>query len=164
MGVDFTMLFITLQFLPKLSTMPQFLRRLPLHTMLLPQLIMPQSRLDMLLMTLLSSPHTPSPMLLLMITQRPTSTLRRPLMEPQMLLDHTLLLFLMAESNMLSTHPTDMMVLLLMSPMRELLSTQRSPLTRLPQLTMPLPQHMPQLQFTMLKSSLCFINIYLPIY
>merc|ERR1719270_1285184 len=69
--------------------------------------------------------------------------------------DLTLLLFLMAESNTSSTPPTDMMDLLPMSPMKEPLSTQRSPLTRLPQLTMPLPQH------TTLKSSLCFFNIYL---
>merc|ERR1719270_2008123 len=68
--------------------------------------------------------------------------------------DLTLLLFPMAESNMSNTPPMDMMDLLPMSPMRELLSTQRSQFTRLPQLTMPLPQH------TMLKSSLCFFNIY----
>merc|ERR1712130_826386 len=153
MGVDFTMLFITLQFLPKLSTMPQFLRRLPQHTMPLPQLIMPQSRLDMLLMTLPSSPHTPSPTLLLMITQRPTSTLRRPLMEPPMLLDHTPLLFPMAESNTSSTLPMDMMDSLLMSPMREPQSTLKNLFTRLPQLML-------QPQLTMLKSSLCFVNIY----
>merc|ERR1719471_516511 len=55
--------------------------------------------------------------------------------------DLTLLLFLMAESNTSSTPPTDMMDLLPMSPMRELLYTQRSQFTRLPQLTMPLPQH-----------------------
>merc|ERR1719471_33095 len=72
-----------------------------------------------------------------------------------MLPDLTLLLFPMAESNTSNTPPMDMMDLLLMSPMRELLSTQRSPLTRLPQLTMPLPLH------TTLKSSLCFFNIYL---
>merc|ERR1719270_2463056 len=72
-----------------------------------------------------------------------------------MLPDLTLLLFPMAESNTSNTPPTDMMDLLLMSPMRELLSTQRSLFTRLPQLTMPLPQH------TTLKSSLCFFNIYL---
>merc|ERR1712111_158174 len=68
--------------------------------------------------------------------------------------DLTLLLFPMAESNTSSTPPTDMMDLLPMSPMREPLSTQRSLFTRLPQLTMPLPQH------TTLKSSLCFFNIY----
>merc|ERR1712213_214456 len=115
---------------------------------------MPQSRLDMLLMTLLSNPPTPSPTLLLMTTQRPTSTLRRPPMVPAMFRDLTLLLFLMAESNTSNTPPTDMMDSLPMSPMREPLSTQRSQFTRLPQLTMLLPQH------TTLKSSLCFFNIY----
>merc|ERR1719322_807189 len=50
-----------------------------------------------------------------------------------MLPDLTLLLFLMAESNTSNTPPMDMMDLLLMSPMREPLSTQRNqPHTRLP--------------------------------
>merc|ERR1719414_2905152 len=57
------------------------------------------------------------------------------------LLDLTPLLFLMAESNMSSTPPMDMTDLLLMSPMRELLSTQRIQLhTRLPQLQLTMPK------------------------
>merc|ERR1719499_1692448 len=142
-----TMLFTLLQLLPTPS-MPQFttlsmlLQLLLMLSMLLqlmppqlsrPQLTMPQSRLDMLLMTLLSSPPTPSPTLLPMTTQSLPSMLRSSPMVPAMLLDPTLLLFQMAESNMSSTPPTVMMVSLLMSPMRELLSTQRSQLTRLPQ-------------------------------
>merc|ERR1712029_21070 len=85
-------------------------------------------------MTLLSNLPTPSPTLLLMTTSSPASMLRNHLMELPMLLDPTLLLFLMAESNTSSTPPTDMMDLLLMSPMREPLSTQRRLLPQ-PQLT-----------------------------
>merc|ERR1711983_257082 len=102
--------------LPTLSMLPQ----------LLPMLL--------LLMTLPSNLPTPSPTLLLMTTPSPASTLRSHLMELPMLLDPTPLLFPMAESNMSSTPPTDMMDLLLMSPMREPLSTQRGLLPQ-PQLT-----------------------------
>merc|ERR1711902_441832 len=108
---------------------------------MLPQLLPTQLPMLLLLMTLLSNLPTPSPTLLLMTTPSLASTLRNHLMELPMLLDPTLLLFLMAESNTSSTPPTDMMDLSLMSPMREPLSTQRSQFTRLPQLTMPLPQH-----------------------
>merc|ERR1719471_1537577 len=99
------------QLLPTTLSMPQLLPT----TLSMPQLTMPQSRLDMLLMTSLSSPPTPSPTLLLMTTQRPTSTLRRPPMVPAMSRDLTLLLFPMAESNTSSTPPTDMMDSLPMS-------------------------------------------------
>merc|ERR1712227_417592 len=117
--------------LPMLSTLPQLLPTLSM----LPQLTMPQSRLDTLLMTLLSNLHTLSPTLLLMTTPSPASMLRSHLMELPMLLDPTLLLFPMAESNMSSTPPTDMMDSSLMSPTREPLSTQRRWLPQ-PQLTM----------------------------
>merc|ERR1719322_399838 len=129
------------QLLPTLSTLPQLI-------MPQPQLTMPQSRLDMLSPTPMRSLHTPSPTLLLMTTPRLASTLRNSLMVLPMLLDLTLLLFLMAESNMSSTLPTDMMDMSLMSPMREPLSTQRpQPHTRLPQL-------MPQLLLITLKSEI----------
>merc|ERR1719433_1407351 len=112
---------------------------------MLPQPIMPQHQLTMpqLSPTLMRSPHTPTPMLLLMTTPSLASTLRNSPMVLLMLLDLTLLLFLMAESNMSSTLPTDMMDMSLMSPMREPLSTQR------PQL-----QLMPQPQLIMLKSEI----------
>merc|ERR1711944_238189 len=123
----------TMLSMPQLSMLPQ------LST--LPRLTMPQSRLDMLLMTLLSSLLTPSPTLLLMTTPRPASMLRNSPMGLPTLLDLTPLLFLMAESNTSSTPPMDMTDLLLMLPTREPLSTQRNqPHTRLP-----------QLQLTMLK-------------
>merc|ERR1711936_1524962 len=109
----------------------------------LPQLTTPQ-----LSPTLMRSPHTPTPMLSLMTTPSPASTLRNSPMVLPTLLDLTLLLFLMVESNMSSTLPTDMMDMSLMSPMREPLSTQRPPLhTRLLQL-------MPQPQLITLKSEI----------
>merc|ERR1712025_1006382 len=124
--------------LPTLSTLPQLLPTLsmPQSTMLsmLPQLLPTQMPMLLLLMTLLSNLPTPSPTLLLMTTPSPASTLRNHLMELPMLLDPTLLLFLMAESNTSSTPPTDMTDLSLMSPMREPLSTQRRLLPQ-PQLT-----------------------------
>merc|ERR1712111_96974 len=78
---------------------------------------------------------TPTPMLWLMTTQRPTSTSKNPMMETAMSRDLTLLLFPMAESRLSSTPPMDMMDLSLMSPMRELPSTQRPSHTTQPQLT-----------------------------
>merc|ERR1719410_974584 len=124
--------------MPQLSTMPQLI-------MPQPQLTTPQSRLDMLSPTPMRSPHTPTPMLLLMTTQRPASMLRNSPMVLPTLLDLTPLLFLMAESNTSSTPPMDMTDLLLMSPMRELLSTQRIQLhTGLHQLQ-PRPSQLPQL-------------------
>merc|ERR1719373_1325013 len=102
---------------------------------MLPQLLPTQLPMLLLLMTLLSNLPTPSPTLLLMTTPSPASMLRNHLMELPMLLDPTLLLFLMAESNTSSTPPMDMMDSLLMSPMREPLSTQRRWLPQ-PQLTM----------------------------
>merc|ERR1719499_2407706 len=142
--------------LPMLSTTLQLLPMLSM--LLLP--IMPQLQLTMLpqLTRLRNTPmrslHTPSPTLLLMTTQSLTSTLRSSLMVPAMLPDLTLLLFPMAESNTSSTLPMDMMDMLLMSPMRVLLSTQRRNPTTLPQLTTPLPQ------LTTPLPSLCFVNIY----
>merc|ERR1719323_2554563 len=106
-----------------------------------PQLTMPQSRLDMLSPTPMRSPHTPSPMPSLMTTPRPASMLRNSPMVLPTLLDLTPLLFLMAESNTSSAPPTDMTDLLLMSPMREPLSTQRPQHhTRLPQLQLTMPK------------------------
>merc|ERR1712197_126684 len=99
---------------------------LPQLIMPQPQLTTPQSRLDMSRPTLMRSPHTPTPTLLLMTTPRPASMLRNSPMVLPTLLDLTPLLFLMAESNTSSTLPMDMMDLLLMSPMREPLSTQRT--------------------------------------
>merc|ERR1712018_508447 len=109
---------------------------------------------------LLSPPPTPTPTPWLMTTQRPTSTSKSPMMETAMSRDLTLLLFPMAESRLSSTPPTDMTDLLLMSPTRELPSTQRpSHTTQLLHtsqlLSMPLPQP------TMPKPSLCFVKIYL---
>merc|ERR1712117_816690 len=127
------------QLLPMLSMLPQLL---PTPSTLL-QLTMPQLQLTTLpqltrpRLTPMRSPHTPTPTLLLMTTQRPPSTLRSSPMVPAMLLDLTPLLFPMAESNTSSTPPMVMMDMLLMSPMRVLLSTQRPQLhTRLPQLTL----------------------------
>merc|ERR1719328_780590 len=114
-----------LRLLPQLMPQPQLSRSLP-------QLTMPQSRLDMLLMTSLSSPPTPSPMLLLMTTPSLPSTLRSLPMVPATLPDRTPLLFPMAESNTSSTPPTDMTDSSLMSPTREPLSTPRSPFIRPP--------------------------------
>merc|ERR1711983_63546 len=121
---------------------------------------MGQSRLDMLLMTSLSPPPTPTPTLWLMTTQRPTSTSKNLMMETAMSRDLTLLLFPMAESRLSSIPPMDMMDLSLMSPMRELPSTQRPSHTTQPQLTSQ-PLSMPLPQLTMPKPSLCFVNIYL---
>merc|ERR1712117_139257 len=89
------------------------------------------------LLSTLSTPQSTMPFTLLqllpMTTQSLPSMLRSSPMVPAMLPDLTPLLFPMAESNTSSTPPTVMMVSLLMSLMRELLSTQRSQLTRLPQ-------------------------------
>merc|ERR1719410_1157681 len=70
------------QLLPTLSMLPQLI-------MPQPQLTMPQSRLDMLSPTPMKSPHTPTPMLLLMTTQRPASMLRNSPMVLPTLLDLT---------------------------------------------------------------------------
>merc|ERR1712113_731035 len=94
---------------------------------------------------LLSPPPTPTPTLLLMTTQRPTSTSKNLMMETAMSRDLTLLLFPMAESRLSSIPPMDMMDLSLMSPMRELPSTQRPSHTTQPQLTsQPLSTPLPQ--------------------
>merc|ERR1712241_843526 len=107
--------------------------------------MLPQSR-----PTPMRSPPTPTPTLLPMTTQSPTSTLRSSPMELPMLLDLTPLLFPMDVSNMSSTLPMVMMDMSPMSHTRELLSTPRRNHTS-----------QPQLQLTTLKSSLCFVNIYL---
>merc|ERR1711981_158970 len=57
--------------------------------------------------TPMRSPPTPSPMLWLMTTPRPTSMLRRPPMVPAMSRVDTPWLFPMAESSTSSTSPTD---------------------------------------------------------
>merc|ERR1719414_1623858 len=153
------------QLLPTLFTLPQLLpmpSMLPQLSRLLLQLTMSQLQLTRPRLTLMRSLPTPTPTLLQMTTQSLTSMLRSSPMEPPTLPDLTLLLFPMAGSNTSSTLPMDMMDMLPMSPMKELLFTPRNPLTRLPQLFMPPPQHMHQLQsqHTMPKSSLCFVNIY----
>merc|ERR1719367_1752666 len=155
---QFTMLsmlphsFTTLpQLLPTLSmpesTMPSTLLQLIMPQLsTLPQLTMPQSRLDMSLMTLLSLPHTLTPTLLLMTTLVLLSTRLRTMMEPVLLMENTLSTFLMAESNMLSITPMTMMVLSLMSPMRE-----SHTMLLLPQLLMPsMPQLLPMLSMPQL--------------
>merc|ERR1719336_1323823 len=119
----------TLSMLPQLSTLPQ---------LTMPQFTMPQLRL-----TPMRSPPTPTPTLLLMTTPSLASTLRNNPMVLPMLPDLTPLLFLMAESNTSSTLPTVMMDMLLMSPTREPLSTQRLQL-----------QDMLQPQLTTLKSEI----------
>merc|ERR1711976_1000165 len=109
------------------STLPQLL---PTPSMLL-QLTMPQPQLTTLpqltrpRLTLMRFPHTPTPTLLPMTTQRLPSTLRSSPMVPAMLPELTPLLFPMAESNTSSTPPTVMMDMSLMSRMRDPLSTQR---------------------------------------
>merc|ERR1711963_150373 len=123
------------QLLPTLSMLPQLFT--------LPQLTMPQFTMPQLRLTLMKSPPTPTPTLLLMTTPSPTSTLRNNPMVLPMLLGLTPLPFLMAESNTSSTLPMVMMDMLLMSPTRELLSTQRLQL-----------QDMLQPQLTTLKSEI----------
>merc|ERR1719206_528802 len=84
---------------------------------------------------------------LLMTTPRLTSMLLRLLMDQVLLLDLTPLLFLMAVPSMSSTPQITTTDMLLRSPMRESLLTLRPSL-----MLQPLP--------TMLKPSLCFVNIY----
>merc|ERR1712168_837213 len=114
--------------------LPLWEAMLPQHQLMpqLPQLTMlPQP--TRLRSTLMRFPPTHTPTLSLMTTQSPTSRLKRPPMVPEMLRDHTPLLFLMAESNMLPTLPMVMMDMLLMSPMTELPSTLN--MSQLPQST-----------------------------
>merc|ERR1712012_1478327 len=129
--------------LPMLSMLPQLLPTLSMLPQLftLPQLTMPQFTMPQLRLTLMKSPPTPTPTLLLMTT--PSPTLRNNPMVLPMLPDLTPLPFLMAESNTSSTLPMVMMDMLLMSPTREPLSTQRLQL-----------QDMLQPQLTMLKSEI----------
>merc|ERR1719228_1468775 len=75
--------------------------------------------------------------------------LLRLLMEAVLSLENTLLLFLMVVPNTSSTPQTITTDMLLRLPTKELLSTQRRNL-------MHLPLHL----HTMLKPSLCFVNIY----
>merc|ERR1719483_913578 len=124
------------------STMP-LSSMLPLHTPQ-PLLITPQPL--MLSLPMLMS-LTPTPTELLMTIPRLTSTLLRLLMLPVLYLDLTMLLFPTAVPSMSSTPPTTTTDMLLRLPMTVSLSTLRL-LLMLP----PLP--------TMLKPSLCFVNIY----
>merc|ERR1712025_688742 len=125
---------------------------MPQFTMLcmLPQLIMPQSMLDMLLMTLLSLPHTLTPMLLLMTTLVLLSSRLRTMTELVLLMENTLSTFPTVEYNTSSTTPMTMMVMLLMSPL-----TKSHITLLLPQLlTLSMPQLLPMLstpQSTMLS-------------
>merc|ERR1719420_2515266 len=127
--------------LPMLS-MPQS-TTLSTQLPMLSQLIMPQFTMPQLRLTPMRSPPTPTPMLLLMTTPSLASTLRNNPMVLPTLPDLTPLLFLMAESNTSSTLPMVMMDMSLMSPTRELLSTQRLQL-----------QDMLQPQLTTLKSEI----------
>merc|ERR1712018_59890 len=86
---------------------------------------------------------------LLMTTPRLTSTLLRLLMELVLSLDHTLLLFLMAVPSMSSTPPTTT------TDMSPRLPTRVSPSTQKPS-----PTCLHLLLPTMLKPSVCFVNIY----
>merc|ERR1719499_3003570 len=132
--------------LPTLSTPPQLLPTPFMLPQLLPTpFMLPQSR-----PTPMRFPPTPTPTPSPMTTQSPTSTLRSSPMELPMLLDLTPLLFPMDVSNMSSILPMVMMDTSPMSHTRELLSTPRRNHTS-----------QPQLQPTTLKSSLCFVNIYL---
>merc|ERR1719347_2101093 len=142
-------LLMLLQLLLMLS-MPQLLPRLPQLSML-PQLTMPQPLLtERLRFMLMRFPPTLTPMLFPMTTQRLTSKLRRPPMVPAMSRDLTLLLFPMAESNMLDIPPMDTTDMLPMSPMRELPNTQN--MSQLLQLTRPPQPTMPK----SFKPSICF--------
>merc|ERR1719483_534681 len=121
-----------------LSMLPQLIMS---QESMLPQLIMPQ--------LLMQSPpmltnHTPTPTELLMTTQRLTSMLLRLLMLTVLSLDLMMLLFPMVAPSTSSTPLTTTMDMSLMLPMKESQFTQR--------LSLPLP--------TMLKPSLCFVNIY----
>merc|ERR1712106_1138498 len=133
--------------LPQLYLMlPLFSTLLPLSSTMLLQLLLPILPLLMRLRSL-----TPTSTELLMTTLTPTSTLLRMLMLLEMCRDPTLLLSLTAVSRLSSTPLTTTMDMLLMSPMREHLST---PLL--------LSQLLPQL--TKDKSLVCFFNIYEFIY
>merc|ERR1711983_362832 len=124
---------------------------------------MPQSMLDMLLMTLLSLPHTLTPMLLLMTTLVQLSSRLRTMTELVLLMENTLSTFLTAEPNTSSTTPTTMMVMLLMSPMREshiMLLLPQLLMLSMPQLTMlSMPQFLPMLsmpQFLLMLQLMLF--------
>merc|ERR1711935_768909 len=127
--------------LPLFSTMPPLFSTM-LHLSLLPMLPLPLMRLR--------SP-TPTSMESLMTTLTPTSMLLRLLMLLEMCRDPTLLLSLTAVSRLSSTPLTTTTDMLLMSPMREHLST--------PLLLSQLPP-----QLTKDKSLVCFFNIYELIY
>merc|ERR1711976_1002517 len=134
---------------PMLFTLPQLLLMLSTLLQLLPQLSSRLLQLTTLRNTPMRFPHTPTPTLLPITTQSPTSTLRSSPMVPATLPDLTQLLFPMDVSNMSSTLPMVMMDMSPMSLTREPLSTQRRSHTS-----------QPQPQLTMPKPSLCFVNIY----
>merc|ERR1712106_108935 len=115
-----------------------------------PQLLLPTLLLLLTLLLLVMRLRSPTPTSteLLMITPTPTSMLLRMLMLLEMCRDPTLLLSLTAVSRLSSIPLTTTTDMLLMSPMREHLST---PLL--------LSQLLPQLIKD--KSLVCFDNIYL---
>merc|ERR1712106_1177415 len=124
--------------------LPLFSTMLPLSLLLtLPLLLLPMLPLSLMR---LRSP-TPTSTELLMTTPTQTSTLLRLPMLLEMCRDPTLLLSLTVVSRLSSTHLITTMDMLLMSPMKEHLST---PLL--------LSQLLPQL--TKDKSLVCFVNIY----
>merc|ERR1740128_1426051 len=114
-----------------------------------PLLLLPTLLLSLTQLLLVMRPRslTPTSTELLMTTLTPTSMLLRMLMLLEMCRDPTLLLSLTAVSRLSSTPLTTTMDMLLMSPMREHLST---PLL--------LSQLLPQL--TKDKSLVCSVNIY----
>merc|ERR1711935_932125 len=130
--------------LPSLLLMPHLFSTM-LHLSLLPMLPLFSTMLHLPLMRLRSL--TPTNTESLMTTPTPTSTLLRMLMLLEMCRDPTLLLYLTAVSRLSSTPLTTTMDMLLMSHMREHLST---PLL--------LSQLLPQL--TKDKSLVCSVNIY----
>merc|ERR1739838_1183993 len=142
---------LMLSTMPQLSIMPQLSTTPLLST--LPQLMLPSTLPQLMLNQLMLMNPTPTSTELLMTTPRLTSTLLRPLMVPVLSLDLMMLLFPMAVPSMSSTPPTTTTDMSLMSPMTE---SQSTPRPSLMSLLPPLP--------TMLKPSLCFVNIYQNIY
>merc|ERR1712128_413340 len=115
-----------------------------MHQLLLPTLLL---LLTLLLLVMRLRSLTPTSTELLMTTPTPTLTLLRMLMLLEMCRDPTLLLSLMAVSRLSSTPLTTTMDMLLMSPMREHLSTPLLLFQLLPQLIKD-------------RSSVCSVNIY----
>merc|ERR1711892_1441925 len=147
--------------LPIMDLLPTQLPTMDLLPTQLPTMDLLPTQLPTMLSTmppLMLSPRartnpTPTSTELLMTTQRLTSTLLRLLMEPVLSLDLTLLLFPMVVPSMSSTLLTTITDMLSRSHTKESQSTPRPSL-------MPLLPPLP----TMLKPSLCFVNIYQNIY